>query len=183
MSIRDQTAVVGIGATPYYRRGRSAPRTLNELVGTAIISAIDDAGMEMSDIDGFAYFGGGFDTGSLCETLGIPEVGFTATLTGSGGGSAGCVGLAAAAIVGMGEAEAVSDLPEQVDEAASADLHGAREAEGIPAVGFPVEDADAVDVVLRRYVDARDGDDRNDGRSPRTAWRPAARGRPTGTTG
>lgn len=100
MSIRDRTAIVGIGATPYYKRGRSAPRTLNELVCTAIIAAVEDAGLRMSDIDGFAYFGGGFDTGSLCETLGIPEVGFTATLTGSGGGSAGCVGLAAAAIVG-----------------------------------------------------------------------------------
>lgn len=82
------------------------PRTLNELVGTAIIAAVADAGLRVEDVDGFAYFGGGFDTAYLCEMLGIPEVRFTASLTGSGGGSAGSVGLAAAAIV-AGLAETV----------------------------------------------------------------------------
>ncbi len=99
MTIRDRTAIVGLGATPYYKRGRSAPQTLDELVGKAIIAAAADAGLEVTDIDGFAYFAGGFDTGALVETLGIPEVRYTATLTGSGGGSAGAVGLAASAIV------------------------------------------------------------------------------------
>jgi acetyl-CoA acetyltransferase len=98
-TIRDRTAIVGVGATPYYRRGRSAPQTLNELVCKAIIAAANDAGLKVADIDGFAYFAGGFDTPYLMETLGIPETTFTACLTGSGGGSAGVVGLAAAAIV------------------------------------------------------------------------------------
>ncbi|MDE8654521.1 thiolase C-terminal domain-containing protein [Novosphingobium album (ex Liu et al. 2023)] len=97
--LRDRTAIVGIGATPYYRRGQSAPRTMIELVGAAIIAAIDDAGLRIADIDGFAFYSGGFDTGLLMETLGIPEVTFTASITGAGGGSAGAVGLAASAIV------------------------------------------------------------------------------------
>jgi acetyl-CoA acetyltransferase len=97
--IRDKTAIVGLGFTPYYKRGRSAPQTLDELVGKAIIAAADDAGIKVPDIDGFAYFSGGHDTSMLMETLGIPEVRFTATLTGAGGGSAGAVGLASAAIV------------------------------------------------------------------------------------
>jgi acetyl-CoA acetyltransferase len=99
VSIARKTAIAGIGATPYYRRGRSAPQTLPELVCKAIIAAADDAGLPLRDIDGFAYYSGGFDTPYLMETLGIPEVRFSAMLTGSGGGSAGAVGLASAAIV------------------------------------------------------------------------------------
>jgi acetyl-CoA acetyltransferase len=103
-SLRNSTAIVGVGATPYYKRGRSAPQTLHELVGKAIIAACDDAGLAVPSIDGFAYFAGGFDTPLLMETLGIPEVRFTAGLTGTGGGSAGAIGLAAAAInAGMAE--------------------------------------------------------------------------------
>jgi acetyl-CoA acetyltransferase len=106
MSIARKTAIVGVGATPYYRRGRSLPQTMPELVGKAIIAACADAGLSVRDVDGFAYFSGGFDTPYLMETLGIPEIQFTATLTGSGGGSAGAVGLAAAAVV-AGLAETV----------------------------------------------------------------------------
>lgn len=99
MTIRNKTAIVGLGATPYYKRGQSAPQTLDELVCKAILAALDDAGLGVKDVNGFAYFAGGFDTGMLMETLGIPEVRFTASLTGTGGGSAGVVGLAAAAVV------------------------------------------------------------------------------------
>ncbi len=97
--IRDKTAIVGIGATPYYKRGRSEPQTLDELVCKSILAALADAGLKPADVDGFAYFAGGFDTGLIMETLGIPEVRFSASLTGSGGGSAGCIGLASAAVV------------------------------------------------------------------------------------
>ena len=93
--IYDRTAIVGLGATPYYRRGASAPRSLEELVGKSILAAASDAGIDVRSIDGFAYFAGGFDTGMLTETLGIPEIRFSATLTGTGGGSAGAIGLAA----------------------------------------------------------------------------------------
>ena len=97
--MRNKTAIVGLGATPYYKRGRSAPQTLQELVGKAIIAAADDAGIAVPDIDGFAYFAGGFDTSYLVEMLGIREVRYSAGVTGTGGGSAGAVGLAASAIV------------------------------------------------------------------------------------
>jgi len=104
--MRERTAIVGLGATPYYRRGASAPRTVDELVGQATLAAVADAGLRVGDVDGFAYFAGGFDSALLAETLGIPEIRFSATLTGTGGGSAGAVGLAAAAIV-SGQAEVV----------------------------------------------------------------------------
>jgi len=97
--IRNKTAIVGVGATPYYKRGRSEPQTLDELAEKAIIAAVEDAGLKMADIDGFASFGGGFDTPLLCEALGIPEIRYSAIVTGTGGGSAGSVGLAASAVI------------------------------------------------------------------------------------
>ena len=101
MSIRDKTAIVGVGATDYYKRGQSAPRTLTDMVGEAILKALDDAGLSIKDVDGLAYYMGGFyaSTDAIAETMGIPEVRYTATLTGGGGGSAGHIGLAATAIV------------------------------------------------------------------------------------
>lgn len=106
----DRTSIVGVGATPYYVRGQSWPRTVNEMIGEAILAACADAGLSVKDIDGFAYYSGAkagytdvMDTASIMEMLGIPEVTFTATLTGGGGGSAGAIGLASAAII-AGEA-------------------------------------------------------------------------------
>lgn len=103
---QDKTAIVGIGYTPYWVRGHSLPRTLNEMAGQAILAACADAGISIKQVDGFAYYstaGAGymdkFDTGSLMETLGIPEVGFSATLTSGGGGMAGAAGLATAGIM------------------------------------------------------------------------------------
>src|SRR5882724_12469897 len=92
-------AIVGVGATPYYRRGESWPETITGLAGNAIIAACEDAGLSVNDIDGFAYYSGAgagygqsMDTALFMETLGIPEVTFSATLTGGGGGSAGAIG-------------------------------------------------------------------------------------------
>ncbi len=99
-------AIAGIGATEIYRRGRSSPRTLTELLGEAILAALRDAGLTVKDVDGFAYFAGGFDTGLLMEMLGIEDVTFSASITGTGGGSAGCIGLAATAIT-AGEASTI----------------------------------------------------------------------------
>jgi len=101
-----EVAIVGVGATPYYKRGTSWPQTSTELAGKAILAACEDAGISVTDIDGFAYYSGAgagygetMDTATFMETLGIPEVTFSAALTSGGGGSAGSIGLARAAIV------------------------------------------------------------------------------------
>src|SRR5829696_8369571 len=106
-------AIVGVGATPYWRRGQSWPRTMTELAGDAILAAVEEAGLSVKDIDGFAYYseagagyGDKFDTALFMETLGIPEVTFSATLTSGGGGAAGSIGLARAAIL-AGDASVV----------------------------------------------------------------------------
>lgn len=103
---QDKCAIVGVGATEYYVRGKSWPRTINDMAGEAIMKACADAGISVKQIDGFAYYstaGAGyvdkFDTASLMEMLGIPEVGFSATLTSGGGGMAGAAGLATAGIM------------------------------------------------------------------------------------
>ena len=100
MTLKDKAAIVGIGATQYYKRGQSLPQTPLELAGKATLAALDDAGLTVDDIDGLALYsmGLGGDTSLFAQTLGIPEVRFTAMLTGGGGGAAGSVGLAAAAI-------------------------------------------------------------------------------------
>jgi acetyl-CoA acetyltransferase len=72
----------------------------------AILAAVEDAGLSVTDIDGFTYYAQGFDTGTLTQTLGIPEVRFSAAMMGGGSGSVGSIELAAAAIV-SGHAEVV----------------------------------------------------------------------------
>lgn len=97
--MRDRTAIVGVGATPYYRRGGSAPQTLYELAGKAVLAALADAGLSVRDVDGFAFYAGGLEPGWLTEMLGIPELRYSAVVSSSGGGSAGVIDLAATAIV------------------------------------------------------------------------------------
>jgi acetyl-CoA acetyltransferase len=115
-ALRDVAAIAGVGATPVWKRGVSAPCTTAELAGMATLAALEDCGLSPADIDGFAYFADGFDSNLLMEMLGIPEMRFSAGLTGTGGGSAGAIGLAATAIA-TGQARAVLVLGGQVQGA------------------------------------------------------------------
>jgi acetyl-CoA acetyltransferase len=103
-TLKDKTAIVGIGATPYYRRGESLPQSELELACKAILSALDDAGLTVHDLDGFTIYSSSCDPAQVASVLGVPEVRFAASLTSGGGGSAGSLGLAASAIV-SGQAE------------------------------------------------------------------------------
>lgn len=106
MSMKDAAAIVGIGATPYYRRGESLPLSETELACRSILAALDDAGLTIKDLDGFALYSASVDPADLGALLGMDEIRFAATLTSGGGGSAGSLGLAAAAIH-SGQAECV----------------------------------------------------------------------------
>lgn len=104
VSIRDRTAVVGIGATPYYKRGQSVPQTQLSMACDAITAALEDAGLTVDDLDGFSIYSYAVDPAQVAAVLGVPEVRFAASLTSGGGGSAGSLGLGAAAIhAGMAE--------------------------------------------------------------------------------
>jgi acetyl-CoA acetyltransferase len=104
VSLKNQTAVVGIGATPYYRRGESYPRTELEMACRAILLALEDAGLTVRDLDGFSIYSFACDPAQVASVLGVPEVRFAGSLTSGGGGCAGSLGLAAAAIM-SGHAE------------------------------------------------------------------------------
>jgi hypothetical protein len=77
MTLKDQTAIVGVGSTPYYRRGGSYPQTILELAVKAILLALEDAGLSVDDLDGFAYYSGGYDSALIGQLLGVPEVRFS----------------------------------------------------------------------------------------------------------
>ncbi|MEQ1881440.1 MAG: hypothetical protein ABL878_10770 [Burkholderiales bacterium] len=100
------SAIAGVGSTPYYFRGQSAPQTRYELIGKAIIAAAADAGIAVEEIDGIVSYAHGFEASQIIEQLGIPELSFAATVTGQGGGSAGVLDLAAMAVE-TGRAKAV----------------------------------------------------------------------------
>ena len=109
LTMRDKCAIAGVGSTPYYRRGESAPQLPMELAAQALLAACDDAGNDVADVDGLALYSVGFDTSLFAQWLGLEDLSFTALLTGGGGGSAGSVGLAAAAIV-SGQATHVASI-------------------------------------------------------------------------
>ncbi|MGD9798060.1 MAG: thiolase [Acidimicrobiia bacterium] len=96
--MKDQAAVVGVGATPYYKRGQSLPETPLSMACTSILAALADAGLTARDLDGFAIYSNSVDPAQVAAVLGVPEVRFAASLTSGGGGAAGSLGLAAAAI-------------------------------------------------------------------------------------
>ncbi|MDE0117122.1 MAG: thiolase [bacterium] len=98
MTIKDKAAVVGIGRTPYWKRGQSYPETETSMACTAILGALDDAGLAVADLDGFALYANSCDPAAVGAILGVPEVRFAASITSGGGGCAGALGLAAAAI-------------------------------------------------------------------------------------
>jgi acetyl-CoA acetyltransferase len=96
--MRSEAAIVGVGTTPYYFRGESAPQTRYELIAKAILAAVDDAGLSTRDLDGLAFHAGGFEPGILTELLDIPQIHFASTVAAQGGGSAGVLDLAAMAV-------------------------------------------------------------------------------------
>jgi len=96
--MKQEAAIAGIGATPYYFRGRSLPQTLYELIGKAALAAVADAGLKITDVDGLAFYATGFEPGLITQSLGIPELTFASVVSGQGAGSAGVLDIAAMAI-------------------------------------------------------------------------------------
>jgi acetyl-CoA acetyltransferase len=98
-TLRGKTAIVGIGETTYYKRGKS-PLPEFRLALDAILAAVADAGLKPHDIDGFASFADERSTPTrLASALGLPELKFASLAwEGGGGGGASALGTAAAAV-------------------------------------------------------------------------------------
>ena len=70
-TIKDKVAIVGIGETKYYKRG-TAPLPEFRLACEAIIKSAEDAGIAVTDIDGFAsYSNDRNDASRLATALGL----------------------------------------------------------------------------------------------------------------
>ena len=97
--MQGQSAIAGIGETTYYKRGQS-PKSEFQLAIEAITKAVEDAGLELKDIDGLSsYMESRNDPARLSAALGMKNVAFAAQPWGDGGnGLAASVGIADAAV-------------------------------------------------------------------------------------
>ena len=100
------TAIAGIGVRQY-KRGQ-APLPERGVLVRAIVDACEDAGLDPSDVDGFASYGDDHNEPvRLMPDLGSKEIRWSSMVWGSGGGGiAGAFGQAASAIL-TGQASAV----------------------------------------------------------------------------
>ena len=98
-TIKDKVAICGLGETRYYKRG-TAPIAEFKLAVEAITRAAADAGIPVTDIDGFAsYSNDRNDPSRLATALGLKHLAYSNMFWGGGGGGgSGAVGNAAAAI-------------------------------------------------------------------------------------
>lgn len=98
-TIKGKTAIVGIGETTYYKRAQ-APDSEFRLCLDAILAAVEDSGLSIDDIDGFASYSNDRNEPShIASALGLPELRFSNMVWGGGGGGgSAAVGNAVAAV-------------------------------------------------------------------------------------
>lgn len=106
-TIKGAAAIVGIGETTYYKRAQ-APDPEFRLCLDAVLAAVDDAGLAVDDIDGFAsYSNDRNDPSRIASALGLPELRFSNMVWGGGGGGGSAAVANAAAAVAAGYADHV----------------------------------------------------------------------------
>ncbi len=119
--MRGVAAVVGIGATPWYKRG-TAPDSEVKLAVRAVVAAAEDAAIDPRDIDGFVSWGSEQNSGTnMMASLGTRELRYGALVWMHGGGSSGAIGLAAQAIA-TGQAENVVVIRAMAEKGADSRL-------------------------------------------------------------
>jgi acetyl-CoA acetyltransferase len=105
---RGSTAIIGVGATDYYKRGTS-PLSSAQLVLQAILRACDDAGADPRSIDGFISYAEDSSEGlAIGAALGVHEVRWSSQVWGGGGGAVSAAVNNAAAAVFSGQATCVA---------------------------------------------------------------------------
>ncbi|MGF1598969.1 MAG: acetyl-CoA acetyltransferase [Acidimicrobiales bacterium] len=101
-----KAVVVGVGESPYYKRGAS-PHTEFQLACIAIRNAVADAGLEMTDVDGFASYMDRNEPVALSHALGTGDLSFTGQTFGGGGNGSGAAVTLADMAISAGYAECV----------------------------------------------------------------------------
>lgn len=95
--VKDNAAIVGIGSTEF---SKDSGRSELQMVCEAIKLAVDDAGLEMENIDGMVRFVMDFtDEMHIASSLGIPELDYFGECGWGGGAGCAMVMHAAAAVV------------------------------------------------------------------------------------
>lgn len=103
-SLKDRTAIVGIGQTPF---GKGLAESEERLACTAIKAALDDAGISPSEVDGLCSLNmENVWQHDIARDLGMKEVTYYAQMPAGGHGGCGTVGHAAVAIA-TGQANVV----------------------------------------------------------------------------
>ncbi|BBZ05679.1 lipid-transfer protein [Mycolicibacterium chitae] len=106
-TLRGKAAVVGIGSTPYRKRGDSDKSALT-LILEAILAACSDAGVDPRQIDGFVSYANDRSEGPVVgTTLGVNEIRWSTMVWGGGGGGVAAAVNAAATAVAAGQADCV----------------------------------------------------------------------------
>ncbi|MCE2392807.1 MAG: acetyl-CoA acetyltransferase [Proteobacteria bacterium] len=102
-----KAVVVGVGESEYYERGRS-PHSEFQLACIAIRNAVEDAGLKLSEIDGFvSYMDQRNPPLRLAQALGVDELRFAAEPFSGGGNNVGAAVQMADAAVSAGYARHV----------------------------------------------------------------------------
>ena len=103
-SLRGGAAVVGIGNTPFYKRGTSPDSSLR-LILRACLAACTDAGVDPRQVDGVVSYANDLNEGlTVAAALGVREVRWSSMVWGGGGGGVAAAVNAAAAAVVSGQA-------------------------------------------------------------------------------
>lgn len=95
-TIRDRTAVVGIGQTAF---GKGLEDSELSLACQAVSSAVDDAGLDASDVDGLVMYS--MEDGrevDIARNVGLGDITYFGQVGYGGGAGCGVVGQAAAAV-------------------------------------------------------------------------------------
>lgn len=95
-TIANRTAIVGVGATAFTKDSGVA---VDRLAADAATAAMDDAGLEVEDIDGIVAYASGARAEDLIVPLGMPDVKYSATVQLGGASGVSSLQVAAAAIV------------------------------------------------------------------------------------
>ena len=94
--LKDRTAIVGIGQTPFAKRLEGSEK---RLACEAIVAALDDAGIAPSEVDAFAsYTMEETDEVEVAKAIGAGDVTFFSKVGYGGGGGCATVGHLAMAI-------------------------------------------------------------------------------------
>jgi acetyl-CoA acetyltransferase len=105
--VRGRAAVVGIGHTPWGRRGEYADKGHLRLVVEAITLACEDAGISPREVDGYSSYASSVEPAELYAAFGAERLRYSSQTWGGGGGPLAGAFLNAAMAVATGHANYV----------------------------------------------------------------------------